>query len=62
MRTLIECGVCDGEGVRGHECGEDCCNCLRPEPNAPCWACGGEGEIEVDEDEQDAAESDVRGV
>jgi hypothetical protein len=62
MRTLVECGVCDGEGLRGHDCGEDCCNCRRPEPNVPCWACSGAGEIEVDEDEAAAEAEKVKGI
>ena len=37
------CGVCDGEGVEGHECGEDSCCCAYPEDNLPCGACGGAG-------------------
>ena len=37
------CDQCDGEGVFGHDCGEDVCCCLDPEENEPCALCGGEG-------------------
>lgn len=37
------CDVCGGDGVDGHECGEDCCCCLDPEENVVCDACGGRG-------------------
>lgn len=26
-----------------HDCGEDCCCCLEPEPNQPCPECHGVG-------------------
>ena len=42
-----ECEVCDGEGVDGHECGEDCCNCLHPVDNLPCQFCDGQGGWEM---------------
>jgi hypothetical protein len=35
----IECEQCNGEGVSGHDCGEDCCACLDPEDNDPCDMC-----------------------
>jgi hypothetical protein len=38
-----ECDNCAGEGVYGHECGEDTCCCLHPEDNVPCNYCGGKG-------------------
>lgn len=38
-----QCEHCGGEGVDGHECGEDCCCCLNPEDNIPCDVCGGIG-------------------
>ena len=38
-----DCWQCAGEGTDGHDCGEDCCCCLRPEDNVRCDACGGEG-------------------
>lgn len=37
------CDMCAGEGVAGHDCGEDCCVCLYPEPNVLCDCCHGEG-------------------
>src|SRR5262245_43591815 len=41
----VECPTCEGEGVVGHDCGEDCCPCLDPEDNVPCGTCGGEGSV-----------------
>ena len=38
-----ECEACGGEGVDGHDCGEDCCCCLMPEDNVPCQYCRGIG-------------------
>lgn len=38
-----ECDQCGGEGLYGHDCGEDCCACLAPEENEPCDECGGKG-------------------
>lgn len=38
-----ECENCGGEGVSGHDCGEDACCCLYPEDNMPCDICDGEG-------------------
>ena len=38
-----DCGSCGGEGVSGHDCGEDSCCCEDPEDNVPCDACGGRG-------------------
>jgi hypothetical protein len=37
------CEQCDGEGLYGHDCGEDCCACLDPEENEPCGLCDGDG-------------------
>lgn len=37
------CYQCGGEGLDGHDCGEDTCCCLDPEDNEPCDVCGGEG-------------------
>lgn len=37
-----KCGACD-DGLSGHDCGEDCCCCLDPEPNVPCDICEGHG-------------------
>ncbi len=38
-----ECENCGGEGVSGHDCGEDCCCCIDPEDNVPCDYCDGAG-------------------
>lgn len=38
-----ECEQCDGLGLDEHDCGEDCCACLDPEPNEACDLCGGLG-------------------
>ncbi len=38
-----DCEYCGGEGVDGHDCGEDCCCCLDPEENVRCDMCGGRG-------------------
>lgn len=39
-----ECETCGGEGVEGHDCGEDVCCCADPdEPNLVCEICFGEG-------------------
>lgn len=38
-----DCESCDGNGVSGHDCGEDCCCCSDPEDNIQCDACGGRG-------------------
>lgn len=37
------CGYCGGFGG-GHDCGEDTCCCLDPEPNVPCDFCGEMGD------------------
>lgn len=39
----LDCHQCGGEGVDGHDCGEDCCCCLYPEDNMTCDICDGEG-------------------
>ena len=39
----VECYQCCGEGVDGHECGEDCCCCADPEDNMTCAICNGDG-------------------
>lgn len=41
--TYSECEACGGEGVSGHECGEDTCCCADPRENVECDGCGGEG-------------------
>src|SRR5262245_57561719 len=38
------CDQCGGDGVYGHDCGEDTCYCADPdEPTESCDICGGEG-------------------
>lgn len=37
------CEQCGGDGVFGHDCGEDTCCCLDPEEDDPCEICDGEG-------------------
>jgi hypothetical protein len=37
------CSQCGGDGVDGHDCGEDTCCCLDPEDNESCDICNGEG-------------------
>ena len=37
------CEQCGGDGVYGHDCGEDTCCCLDPEDNVICDACYGKG-------------------
>ncbi len=39
----VDCYFCGGEGVIGHDCGEDTCCCLYPEDNIQCDICGGAG-------------------
>lgn len=39
----IDCDQCGGEGLSYHDCGEDCCCCLYPEPNVQCDQCEGKG-------------------
>lgn len=41
-RTWVICGQCD-EGYSYHDCGEDTCCCLNPEPNVRCDTCEGKG-------------------
>lgn len=50
--TCVECGSqkfprdcynCGGEGVSGHDCGEDTCCCHYPEDNVTCGICKGDG-------------------
>lgn len=38
-----DCENCGGEGVIGHDCGEDCCCCADPEDNVICDLCNGHG-------------------
>ena len=42
-RQWCECWNCGGEGVTGHDCGEDCCACLIAEDNVRCDICRGRG-------------------
>lgn len=37
------CPHCDGDGVSGHDCGEDTCCCAYPEDNKTCYMCHGTG-------------------
>jgi hypothetical protein len=37
-----DCYNCE-DGFSDHDCGEDCCCCLHPEPNVTCDICEGEG-------------------
>jgi len=39
----VDCDACGGEGMGDHDCGEDCCACLDPEPNTICDQCAGAG-------------------
>lgn len=39
----VDCTNCAGDGVSGHDCGEDCCCCMDPEDNIPCDICEGKG-------------------
>ena len=39
---IVDCWDCGGDGYSYHDCGEDCCVCLYPEPNVVCDTCGGE--------------------
>jgi hypothetical protein len=41
--TWEDCGNCGGDGLTGHDCGEDCCMCLYPEDNIECDICNGQG-------------------
>ena len=39
----VECWDCGGECYSYHDCGEDTCCCLNPEPNVVCDTCNGKG-------------------
>jgi hypothetical protein len=39
----VDCDLCGGDGVGGHDCGEDTCCCLEPEDNVVCHQCNGKG-------------------
>ena len=45
--TFEDCEGCGGDGLYGHDCGEDSCCCLNPEDNVPCDICRGEGAFPV---------------
>ena len=47
--TWVICEQCE-DGYSYHECGEDTCSCLNPEPNVICDTCGGKGYWEIKED------------
>ena len=38
----VDCYDCE-DGYSHHDCGEDCCCCLHPEPNVVCDICDGKG-------------------
>ena len=50
-RTWVECSQCDPDyrGYSYHDCGEDCCACLDPQPNVVCDTCEGKGGWYIDE-------------
>lgn len=39
----VDCESCGGEGLDGHDCGEDSCCCAWPVENVVCDICGGYG-------------------
>ncbi len=39
----VRCEDCGGDGLCGHDCGEDTCCCLHPEDNVTCGTCDGHG-------------------
>jgi hypothetical protein len=43
--TMYEraCDYCDEDGFSDHDCGDDTCCCLHPEPNVRCDVCRGRG-------------------
>lgn len=43
-----ECWNCGGTGETEHDCFDDTCCCLNPEPEM-CEVCGGDGWIKVGE-------------
>ena len=38
-----DCDNCGGDGLFGHDCGDDCCCCLHPVDNIACDFCDGNG-------------------
>lgn len=47
LLEAVDCWKCGGEGVDGHDCGEDTCCCLNPDDNVECDNCGGTGRIPI---------------
>lgn len=45
--SIETCDSCAGDGLVGHECGEDCCSCADPVDNVACDICGGTGHYAV---------------
>ncbi len=43
-KQFIDCFKCE-DGYSHHDCGEDTCACLKPEPNVPCDLCDGQGTV-----------------
>jgi len=41
-KEWVDCYNCE-EGASHHECGEDTCVCLDPQPNVKCNVCNGTG-------------------
>lgn len=39
----VTCEECGGDGLNGHDCGEDPCPCLLPDDNVDCTLCDGDG-------------------
>lgn len=40
---VVQCWQCGGDGVNGHDCGEDTCSCRNPKENVTCDVCDGKG-------------------
>ena len=40
---FVDCDNCGGDGLDGHDCGEDTCCCLDPDDNEDCDWCQGSG-------------------
>lgn len=47
-KTWVICEQCE-DGYSYHDCGEDSCCCLNPEPNVVCDTCNGKGGWHIDE-------------
>lgn len=47
--TRVICEQCE-DGYSYHDCGEDSCCCLDPQPNVICDTCDGKGYWEIEED------------